>query len=440
MISTERGSANPGTMRSEQVPYECQSLYVEVVTSPMEATMPGVGNRMNVEDSNAPLLGHVLRARKMEAMGALAGGIAHDFNNLLSAIMGNAELARTRLAHDHSMAKYLDRILHASARGRDLVQQILAFSREQEPQRKPVLLHEIISEAIQLVRVTLPATIEIRSAIPEEGPTVLGDATQLFQIIMNLVTNAAHAMESGGVLDVMLRTVTVEECVPPVPRFLSPGTYVLVTVGDTGHGMSEQTLNRIFEPFFTTKDPGKGMGLGLFVVHGIVKSHGGLIEVHSKVGEGTRFELYFPVSGMTPEAPTTPVTPLPRGRGERLLVVDDEPALAEVVAAMVSDLGYQGITYDDPQAALDEVKNSGYRYAAVLSDLTMPHMSGIGLAKNIKEIRPDLPFILMTGCNQPAEIRELGIQEVVQKPFGKNQIALVLNRIIYPKGVSQNEN
>ncbi|MGE3542219.1 MAG: PAS domain S-box protein [Candidatus Tectimicrobiota bacterium] len=373
------------------------------------------------------------QAQKMEALGTLAGGIAHDFNNVLGAIIGNTELALELLAPDHPVQRQLAEIDKASTRAVDLVRRILSFGRQQDVTRQIILLQPVVAEALQLLRATLPAMIAIRSHYDPETPAVLADATQIHQIMMNLGTNAAHAMEEhGGVLDVRVETVSVDEVTASLSADLHSGLYVRLVVSDTGHGMDQQTLQRIFEPFFTTKPPGQGTGLGLSVVHGIMQQHDGAITVYSEPGQGTSVHCYFPVTETVATLPVMESGAILSSQGARILYIDDEATLVDLGTALLERLGYQATGCTDPQQALELFRSQPSDFDLVITDLAMPGMSGFELAQALLEVRPDLPVILSSGYLRPedqARAQHLGIRDIMHKPSTARDIARVLQRV-----------
>ena len=393
-----------------------------------------VTDRITAEDARKVLEQQLLQSQKLEAIGTLAGGIAHDFNNILVSILGNAELARLKLEPDHPIQKYLARLLEGSERARDLVQQILAFSRRQETERRPVQVQPIVKEALKFMRASIPSTIEIRPSFLSEAPFVLADPTQIHQIVVNLCTNATHAMErTGGILEVSDHVAGVEEILQRQNPALHARRYYVLSVRDTGQGIEPQILPRIFEPFFTTKEPGKGTGLGLSVVHGIVKSHGGAILVESDPGRGTVFEVFFPVY----EEAVSRNEPGPAeqfiGRQERVLLVDDEEGIIETSVEILGELGYRVVSYRDPSEALAAFTRDPSQFDVVITDLTMPRMTGIELSRGIRAVSAHVPIILATGYQQlddPEVIRRAGITEVVSKPFRVNTLARMLRSLL----------
>ncbi len=361
------------------------------------------------------------QTQKLEAIGTLAGGIAHDFNNILGAIIGYAELAKLRLTGNPTVSNYLSALLQGAHRASALVRQILAFSRQQEQQRALVQLRHVVAEPLALLRATIPSTIAFDSSLASDLPAVLADATQIHQVVMNLCTNAAQAMrDQPGRLEVRLEQCTVDAHLAETTLGLHPGPYVRLTITDTGPGMNAAVMARIFEPFFTTKAPGEGTGLGLAVVHGIMQSHEGAITVESEPGHGTTFRLYFPAQ----EAPAIPPEPaldeLPRGGGEHVLFVDDEKPLAQLGQAMLEELGYVVTASSNPTEALELVRATPEKFALVITDQTMPLMTGSDLAVQILRIRPGLPVILTTGytASLPAQrLNAVAVRELLLKPL-----------------------
>lgn len=376
----------------------------------------------------------IRHAQKLEAIGTLAGGIAHDFNNILGAIIGFTELARIEApaAEDH-----LGGILKACRRATDLVRQILAFSRQQEQNRQPIRLAPVVQEAAKLLRAALPSSVEFDLSVDDAAPTVLADATQIHQVLLNLGANAAHAMLGRpGRLGIRLQSFeAAEEFVQANPGS-EKGRYAVITVSDNGQGMSPSVLEHIFEPFFTTKATGAGTGLGLAVVHGIVQGHGGLITVQSEVGVGSAFHLYLPAHDGAAAEPAPPVGPAPQGRGQSILVVDDDPAIAQMTMRMLRRLGYEAHACTDPISALEIVRGEPARFDLLITDLTMPRMTGLEFARAVLAVRPELPILLMTGysASMTAEqFRAIGIREVVLKPLTLRELAETVEHTLLPK-------
>jgi CheY-like chemotaxis protein len=369
----------------------------------------------------------------MEAVGSLAGGIAHDFNNILSVIIGNSELVKLKLPRNHKAAKYIDEVLNASDRAQELVQQILAFSRKQDSNYRPVRLHYILREGMKLLRASIPSTIEIKLDFPANGPLVLADATQIHQILMNLCTNAAQAMEGmDGKLLVRQKSMEFDDRAMLYHPDLKKGRYAVFTVQDTGAGMDAQTLKRIFEPFFTTKSPGKGTGLGLAIVHAIVKNHGGATKVQSQIGKGTQIDVYLPIYEGEEESLKLEEIKETLGSSERIMIVDDEPQLLDTLSELLKGLGYRAYPYTNPIEALKAFENDPKGFDMLITDHTMPHMTGINLTSKILQVRKDLPVILMTGYDQmdgPEKLKTLGIRTLLLKPFKKSVFGETLRNV-----------
>jgi signal transduction histidine kinase/DNA-binding response OmpR family regulator len=390
-------------------------------------------NHHRAEQTRARLESQLRQAQKMEAVGTLAGGIAHDFNNILTGILGNTELARFDLPENHPSHEALDELLRAAHRARDLVSQILTFSRQREQKRAVVQLWPVVCEVLKLLRASLPATIEINTHTAPQCPSVLADPSQIHQVVMNLCTNAAQAMsEKGGTLEVKQSAVDVDTDIATMNPQLRTGRYICLSVTDTGHGMDAVTLERIFEPFFTTKPPGQGTGLGLSVVHGIMQNHDGAITVYSEPGAGTTFNLYFPA--VESEATSTPAAlkSLPTGNGQHVLFVDDEAAVVQLGSSILIRAGYVVTGTTNPREALGLFMAAPEKFDLVITDLTMPRMTGTALSAELLRVRPDLPVILITGFASgmdDSKARELGIRALLHKPFSMHELAGVLRSI-----------
>lgn len=376
------------------------------------------------------------QAQKLEAVGTLAGGIAHDFNNILGGIVSYAELSKLDNPDNPTLQENLEEVLRASARAAALVRQILSFSREQKAERANLQLAPVIEEALSLLRATLPSTISLRQEIAGAMPAVLANPTQVHQIIMNLCTNAAHAMKGKqGEIKIELAQVHVSGAGPKPHVELQPGDYVRLTVSDTGYGMDSAVARRVFEPFFTTKPAGEGTGLGLSVVHGIVKEHGGVVTVSSQLGVGTTFAVYFPARAPREKPAALPAAELPRGKGERVLFVDDERVLGDVAQKMMQRLGYQAVVFDSSEAALAAFWKEPSAFDALITDLTMPGLTGVDLAREVLALRPALPVILVSGSSGAltiTELREMGIRELLSKPLNYGMLSRVLHEILQP--------
>ncbi|HVP89678.1 MAG TPA: PAS domain S-box protein [Terriglobales bacterium] len=375
--------------------------------------------------------------QKMEALGTLAGGIAHDFNNILLPILINTELTLAGEKPDSPTAHRLGQVLEAARRGKDMVKQIITFSRQKEQERRPVEIAPIIRESLKFLRVSLPKTIEVSERIETESGMAVADPTQIHQILMNLGSNAAHAMrEKGGALEVGLSAVTLDETAVSRHIDLKPGAYLRLTVRDTGHGMTPEVMSRVFEPFFTTKKQGEGVGMGLAVVHGIVTSHGGSISVASVLGKGTTFTIYLPRIMGAREAKEEPSGSISGGT-ERILFVDDEDIQVRAMNKLLEHLGYRVVGLSDPKAALELFRRQPDSFDLAIMDQTMPGMAGLALAREILKLRPGLPVILCTGYSESvdeAQALAAGVGAFMLKPFSVREIAQTIRRVLLPGG------
>jgi two-component system cell cycle sensor histidine kinase/response regulator CckA len=382
-----------------------------------------ISESKRAEQQRIQLEAQLRQAQKMESIGTLAGGIAHDFNNILGALSGYAELAlMEKHPPDDPTRQYLEQILKAANRARDLVRQILIFSRQSEQELKPVHVNVLVEEALKLLRASIPTSIEIRWEIPSKTMLIMADPTQIHQVLMNLCTNAAHAMGNfNGELFVSLTEEIVDHASTSNWEGIEPGYYSKITVRDTGKGMEGEIRKRVFEPFFTTKPPGQGTGLGLSVVHGIVKNHHGAIRVNSKVDVGTTFEVVFPLLQMELTAGGSPqALALPRGNGEQILIVDDEADIAHIVASILKRLGYNPRTETSSLAALAEFRNRPDSFRLLITDQTMPDLTGLELSLEFLKIRPGFPIIICTGFSErisESNIRAHGITKYLLKPI-----------------------
>jgi PAS domain S-box-containing protein len=374
------------------------------------------------------------QSQKMEAIGTLAGGIAHDFNNILSAIMGNTELLLYQNNLHEAGKKKLDNIYIASQRAKDLVGQILLFSRKGEQECKPVALKLIVKEILKLIKASLPSTIEIKLSISDESIQVLADPTQIHQILMNLCTNAHHAMMyAGGVLTLELSTLDIVSGKSSNPSGLRPGAWVKLCVRDTGKGMSPEIQERIFEPYFSTREKGLGTGLGLAVVHGIVQTYGGRIDVYSQQGEGTTFTVFLPRLDQLIEKKSRSSEPMPMGNKERILFVDDEVMLIDVQKDALESLKYQVVAVSSADQALKLFSSSPDDFDLVITDMTMPKMTGDVLAREILKIRPDIPVILCTGFSETItkeKVLAAGIRDFMMKPVKIRDLAESVHNVL----------
>ena len=431
-----KGEDLPGTYSFKVVSRAGQELLVEInaVTITWEGR-PATLIFCRDMTPQKKLEAQLQRAQKMEAVATLAGGIAHDFNNILAAIIGYTELARLEAAEGSPLKAKLDQLLKAGDRAKDLVKQILSFSRQSEVGKRPLHITPIIKEALKLLRASIPTTIEIRQNFKEGSGMVLADATQMHQVLMNLCTNAAHAMqENGGMLEVSLVDVDLDANAAAQYADLKPGPYVRLTVSDTGHGMDRATTERIFDPYFTTKDKSTGTGLGLAVTHGIIKSHRGNISVYSEPGKGTSFHVLLPKVPTSDVEKPKPSKPIPKGKGsERILFVDDEQVLLNVGQQMLEHLGYKVDITTSSIEALELFKRQPAAYDLVITDMTMPKMTGDALARELLRIRPDIPVILCTGFSEQIteeKAKTLGIRAFFMKPILMRPIAETIRKVL----------
>jgi signal transduction histidine kinase/ActR/RegA family two-component response regulator len=374
------------------------------------------------------------QSQKMEAIGTLAGGIAHDFNNVLAAIIGFTEMVLDDVSDNARVRQKMERVLNAGFRGRDLVRQILTFSRRSDQEKAALHLSPLIQETFKLLRASIPTTIEMKLDLDENRDLAYADPSQMQQIIMNLGTNASHAMrEKGGTLEVSLRAISIDtgELLPEPD--MAPGEYLVLSVRDAGHGMDDGVMKRIFEPFFTTKEKGQGTGLGLSVVYGIVKSHNGGIHVSSRPGQGSVFSVYLPTAstGEEVESETVSWETLPTGT-ERILLVDDEEPIVELGQGVLCRLGYTVVAKRSGREALETFRGDG-AFDLVITDQTMPGMTGVMLAAELLKLRPDLPVILCTGYSETVSretAQEVGIREFLMKPLSKRELAGAVRRAL----------
>ncbi len=378
-----------------------------------------------------------LRQRhKMESIGTLAGGVAHDFNNILGIIMGNTELAMDDTPEWSPVFGYLREIKTASLRAKDVVCQLLSFTRKTEVEQKPLDLNTVVREALTLIRSSIPANIELKDALAASCPVIRADATQIHQVVINLCTNAAHALAAaGGEIRVTVGGATIEKGAPETLQGMVPGQYLELAVADTGTGMAPAVREKIFDPYFTTKAVGKGTGMGLSVVHGIVKNHNAHIRVDTEAGKGSRFSVLFPVTRARPGSDD--LDPLPSGqngnRRTRILFVDDEMAIVKLMKMSLERLGFEVETFTCPEEALDVFTRKSDGFDLVMTDFTMPKMNGIMLMEKIRQIRPDIPVIVCTGHSadiDEASAGRSGIDAYVMKPVSRSQISGVIHQVL----------
>jgi nitrogen-specific signal transduction histidine kinase/CheY-like chemotaxis protein len=379
------------------------------------------------------LADHLRHAEKMQAIGTLAGGIAHEFNNILSIILGFADLTQYEVPQGSVPWRHMQEVLTAGRRAKNLVQQILAFSRQSEPMRTPVAFHLLLKETLLLLRASLPATIDMRQEVDQEVGTVLADAQQIHQLIMHLCSNAEYAMrDTGGVLEVCLEAVEVERHFASQHPPLQPGPHVCLTVRDTGHGMSHDVLERIFEPFFTTKSVGEGTGMGLAIVHGIVANHCGAIVVDSTPGQGTTCCIYLPRVQDGADGNQAELDRMSQDK-TRVLFVDDEEMIVRLGQAMLKRLGYDVVTATSGREALQVFQCAPQHFDLVITDQTMPRVTGEDLAKALRQVRADIPIILCTGFSHrmdAGKAQAMGIDAFCMKPLTLQDLQRTIQQVL----------
>jgi PAS domain S-box-containing protein len=420
--------------KKDGTPYE-----TETTISPVLDAVGSIRDYVIIQrdvSNEANLERQLRQAQKMEAIGTLAGGIAHDFNNILAPIIGYVEMALEEVPEDSSLNHDLSQVQKAAQRAKDLVKQILTFSRQTEKvENRPVRVSLIVKEALKLLRASLPSTIEIRRQTSRAAAsgTVMTDPTRMHQVLMNLCTNAAHAMkEKGGLLEIRLTDRELDgELLAHFPK-AKPGPYLQLSVSDTGQGMSQDVKQRIFDPYFTTKGPGEGTGMGLAVVYGILKNLGGAITVYSEPGKGSVFHVFLPVTQPGSVHGEKAPPPLPSGHG-RILFVDDEEVIVNMARIMLKRLGYEVIGESDSRLALDTFRADPEAFDVVVTDLTMPGLTGVDLARELLRLRPDIPIVLCTGFSETEtaeKARQVGIKELLMKPLVMRDIAEAIQKVM----------
>ena len=392
-----------------------------------------ITDRKRAQEEKSRLEDQLQQAQKMEAIGTLAGGIAHDFNNILSVIIGYTELILMNGNVHAEVRQNLKEIFNASKHARDMVKQILAFSRQSKQERKPIQAAHIVKEATKMLRASLPTTIVIKQQIEKDTGIIEADPTQIHQVLMNLCTNAAHAMDGkDGIMQISLSNAELNQSAPEIAPGLKPGPYLKLSISDTGHGIAPENYEKIFDPYFTTKKKEEGTGLGLAVVQGIVKSHNGAVIVESEVGKGTVFHVYLPAIKRKLETEEDISAPLPMGH-ERILLVDDEQPLVEIGKQMLQRLGYTVSTRTSSIEALELFRTNPDRFDLVITDIVMPNMTGEKLAEKIMEIRSDIPVILCTGYSEKItrkQAAEMGIQSLLMKPLVMYDLATTVRQAL----------
>jgi PAS domain S-box-containing protein len=391
------------------------------------------------ETEKKELEAQLRQSHKMEAMGTMAGGIAHDFNNILSIIIGNADIAKYLLPTDHPVQSNIDKVLYASNRAKELTSQILLFSRQEKGSKEPYYLCRLIDESMKSIRSTIPTSIQFKINIPtkcRENITdckmVLADPTQIHQLLINLCVNSVQAMDEEGVLEISLNEVCFGKNIPVDRPGLQPGIYEYLSVSDTGRGIKKEIIEQIFNPFFTTKDVGKGTGMGLSLVHGIIEGHGGKIFVESEPREGATFHIYFPVTEAKEVKEAEDLDPLPTGT-ERIIFIDDEEMVANIGKDMCELLGYKVTTMTDSIEALELINKNPDQFDLAITDQTMPRLTGVELAKQVLKIKPGLPIILCTGFSSKVDrekAKEVGIREFASKPLNRRDIAKLIRQVL----------
>jgi signal transduction histidine kinase len=389
--------------------------------------------RKQAEKEKEKLQARVRQSQKIESIGTLAGGIAHDFNNILGIILGNAELASDTLPEKEPARLNLEEIRKACLRAKDIVKQLLSFARKTDPKRHPIKLIAVVEDSLKLLRATIPSNIDICHDFQAENDTIIANSTQIHQVMINLGTNAFHAMQAtGGFLDIKIENVFWRKDFPVSHNEPAQGNYLKLTVSDTGHGIDPEHKGQIFDPYFTTKEVGKGTGMGLSVVHGIVKSHGGEILVDSEPQKGTTVHIYFPVAKEGPITESETDEKLPLGN-ERILFVDDEASNIYVGRNRLERLGSQVETRMSPLEALALFQADPHRFDLLITDMTMPQMTGDRLVEEFLKLRPDMPTILCSGFNEKMNEERaagIGIRQYIEKPYDKRFMATIVRDVL----------
>jgi PAS domain S-box-containing protein len=393
-----------------------------------------ITERKHAQAERAQLEQRLRQAEKMESVGRLAAGIAHDFNNVLAGVFAYGEMLFEETPEHSPLKRYAKNVLTAATRGRALVEQILAYSRSQLGKRAPIDIGQVVAETLELLRGSLPAAIRLEASAPQLPLVVIGDATQLHQVVMNLCSNAIQATSAGGTLHVALEAAELPAERALFNGTLRPGHYVRLTVEDSGSGMDAATLSRIFEPFFTTKEIGRGTGLGLSLVYAIVTDAGGAIDVRSILEQGSTFTIYLPRAHDAPVTAEEAAIPLPRGNGERVLLVDDEANVLAMTAQVLSRLGYEPVSFSDSRAALAAFEAAPRSFDVVVTDDVMPGLTGTRLASALHQQRRELPIVLVSGYSGPILAQRAlaaGVSELLVKPLQSRDIAAALARVLH---------
>ncbi len=434
--------------QGEHVEYELENpgdnRYYSITNSPITHSDGSVSKLAILRDITAKkaMEEQLRQARKMESIGTMAGGIAHDFNNILFMITGNAELAMEDMPEWNPVRDNLKEIKSAGLRAAGIVKQLLNFSRQTDQKLKPIGAVTVLKNALKLLRSTLPASIEIRKNLPDTETTILGDPSQINQVMMNLCINASQAMEAfGGSLYIAAESITLDETADNCNSGLTPGDYLKITVRDTGPGIEPKILSRIFDPYFTTRGFSKGSGMGLTVVHGIVRNHNGAIAVDSQPGEGVTFTMLFPIVAEKMVMDAAAPGQIPRGAGEKILFIDDEVSIAKMGGMMLESLGYKAESRTSPLEALERFQSNPNHFDLVITDMTMPQMTGINLFEKLRKARSDIPVIICTGHSSlidEAKAKEIGLAGYTMKPIVMGDIAETIRKVLdEAKGVTQ---
>jgi signal transduction histidine kinase/ActR/RegA family two-component response regulator len=392
-----------------------------------------IGERKRAEENLRQIESRLRQSEKMEAIGALAGGIAHDFNNVLGGIIGYTDMSIDLVDKDSLVEKNLRKVLKAADRAKHLVQQILTFSRQSATQASVVSLGPIVKEVLDLLNASIPSSVCVNADLDEKVKPVMADPTKIHEMLLNLATNAVHAMQRKGVLTIRLYPAVLDFEVFGRAGKIAPGEYAVIEVADTGCGMDDKTLERAFEPFFTTKPVGEGTGMGLSVVLGVVQVHGGDLQVESAPGQGTKFKVFFPVTADSTPAHAETKPDSCRGGAERILFVDDEKTLVEMAQEMLGKRGYRVTGLTSSLAAMKYIEERAGEIDLLVTDQTMPDISGIELAKAALKIKKDLPVILCTGYSSeinPERATGLGVGRLLMKPYGSREIRAAVREIL----------